>query len=352
MNKITLCMIVKNEEKTLSLCLSSIVAYVDEIVIVDTGSSDKTKEIAIQYTDNVYDFPWINDFSAARNFAVSKASHDFILSLDSDEITETIDMQQIKHLTELYPKKLGRLLIVSEFVRNDNEFKVTNRLSRLFSKKFFKFQGSIHEQLVRIDDPKNEMPDTYDLPLIVKHSGYEGNLEERRHKTERNISLLKIALKNNPEDPYTLYQLGKSYYMQEDYKTAVEYLGQALYFDLDPRLEYVQDIVESYGYSLLNSGRYETALQLLNVYDEFAKNADFVFLTALIYMNNAMFEEAIKEFQKATTMKEAKMDGVNGFRAYYNIGVIYECLGNIEKAKEYYQYCSDYSLALDRLSKL
>lgn len=345
-------MIVKNEEKTLSLCLSSIASYVDEIVIVDTGSSDKTKVIAAQFTDKVYDFIWINDFSAARNFAISKANHDFILSLDSDEITEKIDMQQIKHLTELYPKKLGRLLIVSEFIRNNNEFKVSNRLSRLFSKKYYQFQGAIHEQLAPTNMQEYDGGGTYDLPLIVRHSGYEGNLEERKHKTERNIKLLMMALEKNPDDPYLLYQLGKSYYMQEDYQAAVSFLGQALYFDLDPRLEYVQDIVESYGYSLINSGQYDASLQLLNIYDEFANSSDFIFLTALIYMNNAMYEEAIEQFIKATTMTDSKMDGVNSYRAYYNIGVIYECLGFIEEAKKYYTLCDGYPPALYRRSKL
>ena len=82
---ISVCMIVKNEELNLSGCLDCLTSIADEIIIVDTGSTDRTKEIALQYTNKVYDFEWIDDFSAARNFAFSKASMDYIYSADADE---------------------------------------------------------------------------------------------------------------------------------------------------------------------------------------------------------------------------------------------------------------------------
>jgi glycosyltransferase involved in cell wall biosynthesis len=81
-------MIVKNEEDVLARCLESAKFFVDEIVIVDTGSTDKTKQIARQFTDKVYDFEWVNDFSLARNFSFSKATKDFILWLDADDVVE------------------------------------------------------------------------------------------------------------------------------------------------------------------------------------------------------------------------------------------------------------------------
>ena len=84
---ISLCMIVKNEEKVLARCLDSVKDLVDEIIIVDTGSGDKTKAIAASYTDKIYDFTWVHDFSAARNFAFSKASCEYIYSADADEVT-------------------------------------------------------------------------------------------------------------------------------------------------------------------------------------------------------------------------------------------------------------------------
>lgn len=83
---ISLCMIVKNEEDTLPLCLDCIKSIANEIIIIDTGSKDRTKEIASRYTELIYDFEWIDDFSAARNFAFGKATKDYILWLDADDV--------------------------------------------------------------------------------------------------------------------------------------------------------------------------------------------------------------------------------------------------------------------------
>ena len=350
---VSLCMIVKNEEALLELCLKSIASMVDEIVIVDTGSIDRTKEIAFRYTDKVYDFIWVNDFAAARNYSLSKASNEYILVLDSDEIVEEIDMDAIKELVHRHPDKIGRLLRINEFRRKENKYKYSERVNRLFSKYYYKYEGTIHEQIIPIRECiPAEITETYLIPMTIRHSGYEGDLQIRKRKTERNISLLKAAQERNTDDPYILYQLGKSYYMEEDYGKACEYFGQALYFDLDPRLEYVQDMVESYGYSLINSEQYDTALQLLNVYEEFSRSADFIFLVALILMNHGSFTEAVQEFEKAASFSEAKMEGVNGYLAFYNIGVIYECLGEFGKAKQSYLSCGDYLPAKNRLNQM
>lgn len=95
---ITLCMIVKDEEEVLQKCLNSVKEICDEIIIVDTGSTDKTKEIAKEFTENVIDFLWINDFSAARNFSFSHATKDYILWLDADDILLKEDLQKFKNL--------------------------------------------------------------------------------------------------------------------------------------------------------------------------------------------------------------------------------------------------------------
>ena len=87
MISISLCMIVKTEELVLGRCLDSVKKLVDEIVIVDTGSTDNTKNIAKEYTDKIYDFIWNDDFSAARNYSFSKGTKDFILWLDADDIS-------------------------------------------------------------------------------------------------------------------------------------------------------------------------------------------------------------------------------------------------------------------------
>ena len=101
MIQISCCMIVKNEEKILARCLESIADLMDEIIIVDTGSDDRTKEIAAGYTDKIYDFEWVDDFSAARNFAFSKATKDYIYSADADEVVDEENRQRFRELKQI-----------------------------------------------------------------------------------------------------------------------------------------------------------------------------------------------------------------------------------------------------------
>ena len=98
MASVSLCMIVRNEEQVLGRCLSCVKDFADEIIIVDTGSNDKTKEIASLFTDQIYDFPWIDDFAAARNFAFQKGTGDYLFWLDADDV-----------ITEEEQKKLMKL---------------------------------------------------------------------------------------------------------------------------------------------------------------------------------------------------------------------------------------------------
>ena len=111
-------------------------------------------------------------------------------------------------------------------------------------------------------------------------------------------------------------------------------------------------MIESYGYCLLEKKDYEAALGLANVYDVFSHQTDFVFLMGLIYMNNALFDQAVREFEKAASMSSGKTKGINSYMPNYNIGVIYECTDQIEKAIKYYCRCGDYLPAKNRLKFL
>lgn len=343
---ISVCMIVKDEGKVLEKCLDSIKAYDYEIIIVDTGSKDNTKEIALKYTNNVFDFHWCNDFSKARNFSIDKASNDFILILDADEIITDLDKLKLEEFTKGNHEKVGRILRKNEYSRNNNKFIYREYVNRFFNKTKYKYTGTIHEQIVRKD---NKPYDTHNLPLVLEHFGYDREELNRKNKVARNIKMLEEALKRNGKDPYIYYQLGKSFYLEEKFTEAKVNFEEALTFDLDTKLEYVQDLVESYGYSLINMGEYQDAMKFLNLYEEFKKSADFIFLIALIYMNNGLFDEAISEFKKAKKIKDCKMDGVNDYLANYNIGVILECLGNKHEALKYYNMCIGYENALRRI---
>ncbi|MDR0220564.1 MAG: glycosyltransferase, partial [Lachnospiraceae bacterium] len=247
---ISVCIIAKNEEAHLPRCLDSLARYGFEIVVVDTGSTDRTKEIALEYGAKVYDFAWIHDFSAARNYAAEQASHNWILALDCDEYVTKMNLFEIRRLIKEFPRYVGTLEIENEMLGGEKRT-YTTKLVRLYPKRHFHFVGEIHEQVYPLDERRLDDMCAFDIPLHLYHTGYVGTPEQVAAKNKRNIDLLMAALEKDPEDAYNYFQLGQSYVCADDYESACEWFGKALYFDLDETLEYVQTMVVSYGQSLL-----------------------------------------------------------------------------------------------------
>ena len=134
---VSLCMIVKNEEAVLARCLDSLHELMDEIIIVDTGSTDRTKEIASRYTDKIYDFSWTSDFSEARNFSFSKATMDYIYTADADELLDEKNQKQFALLKEAM---LPEIEIVQMKYSTKNEFNTVLNFKEEYRPKLFKRQ--------------------------------------------------------------------------------------------------------------------------------------------------------------------------------------------------------------------
>lgn len=161
----SLCMIVKNEERVLSRCLDSIRDLMDEIIIVDTGSTDGTKEVARRYTDKVYDFTWVDDFSAARNFAFSKATKDYIYSADADEVLDA----ENKAKFEILKRNLITDIEIVQFIYgnqldNGTAYNYDEELRpKLFKRlRSFTWIEPVHEQM-RLD------PLVFDSDIVITH---------------------------------------------------------------------------------------------------------------------------------------------------------------------------------------
>lgn len=149
MPTISLCMIVRNEEKSLGRCLSSVADIMDEIIIVDTGSTDRTKEIAAEYGATIYDFEWIDDFAAARNYAFAQAACEYIMWLDADDVIEEIDRERFKTLKatmtpEYHAVSMSYILITDEHGKSLYSFR-RNRLIRRDCG--FRWFGAVHEYI-------------------------------------------------------------------------------------------------------------------------------------------------------------------------------------------------------------
>ena len=347
--KLSLCMIVKNEEDLLQQSLSKVSRYVDEIVVVDTGSTDRTKEIARSWSAQVYDFPWCDDFSKARNFSLEKASSDWVLVLDADEVVIDIDENNIQEVTKSEQPVVGRIKLINITSDAMGERRSCELISRLFNRKLFHYEGIIHEQIVRKD---GNVFNTLPVEITVEHRGYTQEVIQRTDKIVRNITLLEQALEKLPEDDYLLYQLGKSYYLAKNYNLSITYFNRALALPLNFSLEYVENLVETYGYALLKCGKYAEALSLRNYELYYAGSTDYLFLMGLVYMNNGEFSKAIELFSNCIDHQAGQIDGINSYLPTYNIAVIYECLGCRTEAVSYYQKCGNYPAALQRLQEI
>ena len=162
---VSLCMIVKDEEAVLARCLDSLKNLVDEIIIIDTGSTDRTKEIAKKYTNQIYDYIWNGDFSAARNFSFSKASMDYIYTADADELLDEANQERFLNLKE---NLLSRIEIVQMKYVTKTEFNTVMNFTKEYRPKLyrrlrsFSWVDPIHET-VRLD------PVVYDSDIEILH---------------------------------------------------------------------------------------------------------------------------------------------------------------------------------------
>ncbi len=162
---ISVCMIVKDEEKVLARCLDSLQGLADELIIVDTGSTDATKQIAGRYTDQLYDFTWGNDFSAARNFSFSKATMDYIYVADADEVIDEDNRQRFLLLKQ---KLLPEIEIVQMQYANQLAFNTTYNFDAEYRPKLYKrlrtfrWTEPVHENVVL-------SPVIYDSDIVICH---------------------------------------------------------------------------------------------------------------------------------------------------------------------------------------
>lgn len=342
-------MIVKNEEQNLRDSLKSIYDKVDEIIIADTGSTDKTKNIAAEFTDKIYDFEWCNDFSAARNYSVQMASNDWVLILDADEIITHFNERSVEDFMIKEPRCAGRIKRVDIFEDLEGTKRYSNRISRLFNKNYYMYKGIFHEQVVSIS--QNDIS-TKSVDISADHIGYMKEVINRTDKLGRNLQMLENALKIDKKDQYLHYQLGKTFFMAKEFSKACDSFQRALSLGADFKYEYVGDLIGCLGYSLINSGKYKEALEILKYEKYYSGDKDFLFLSGLIYMNNAMFNEAVNSFKQCIGGKDGNMEGVNSYLPNYNIGVIYDCLGYKKEAITYYGNCGGYIPAQKRLAEI
>ncbi|PEN83939.1 glycosyl transferase [Bacillus cereus] len=209
---ISLCMIVKNEEQTLDRCLQSVAGIPDEIIIVDTGSTDRTKEIARKWTKHVYDFEWIDDFSAARNESFRHAMMDYILWLDADDVLLPENRQKLLALKQSVNPEVDAVSMVYHVLFDDNHNVITStRRYRLVKRgKNFKWHGIVHEDLHLPPSFQSEESD-----IVVTH-------KKRKAASDRNLKIYERAKKQGKTwNAHDLFHYARELQVHKRYQDAL-----------------------------------------------------------------------------------------------------------------------------------
>ncbi|WP_404815089.1 glycosyltransferase [Psychrobacillus glaciei] len=327
-------MIVKNEEEVLHQCLNSVKAICDEIIIVDTGSTDNTKEIAKKFTDKVIDFPWINNFSAARNFAFSHATMDYILWLDADDILLKEELQKFKTLKNNLDISVDAFSMIyhtafDEYGNPTFSFR-RNRLVKRVNN--FQWIGPVHEYL---EVGGNII--TTDI-AITHRKNDKSNLSIQ---SDRNLKIYENRLEKGEE--FTPRDL---FYYANELKDHAQYQKSSFYYQkfLATKKGWVEDeiracinMAECYR-NLGNTELEKQSLVMSIFYD--VPRPEVSCRLGDIYKNKRNFRKALTWYRLAIEIEEEDHQGFKqeAFATWYpnlQLCVCYWEIGDIKKAIEH-----------------
>ncbi|KAF6621128.1 glycosyltransferase [Paenibacillus polymyxa] len=350
---ISLVMIVKNEEAVLKRCLDSAVENVDEIVIVDTGSTDRTKLIAADYKAKIFDYQWNHNFADARNFALEQSTTDWCMILDADEFI----INECKDIINAFiadGPQIGRVKHTSKFISEDGLNYEHCYISRIIPS-YCRYVGNVHEQ-IQSDLPRVK------LNVEIMHDGY---METQKH--DRNIPLLQKAIEEHPDTSYYYYQIAKEYRGLGDAEKEFNNLKKA-YKLMDHKETISTSIIVNYMYAIISSGNLKEGLAVFDHEEKFmGHSSDFYFVSALFFLElmisdpqnyQSILPNIEQLYKKALdvgdTGEEGNVRGTGSFAAHHNLGVFYELTGNIQRAIEHYQAAVvyNYEPSLIRLYEL
>ena len=332
MGKVSLCMIVRDEEKVLERCLKSVVDVVDEIIIVDTGSVDKTKEIAAKFTDKIYDFPWIDDFAAARNFAFSKGTGNYLMWMDADDVFPSLEKRKFFDLKEELKQNPADVVMMVYDTGFDKNGSVTfsyyrERLIR--NCPHAKWQGCVHEVIVPFGN-------------IIRKDIHIEHRKEVEVYSDRNLRIYEKMLSEGRKlDEREQFYYGRELFYHGKYEKAAE-VFQIFLKEPTAWLENKLEAVRFLSYSLQALGRTEEALAALlqglwlapptgehccDLGKYFYEREEWE--NAIFWYENALHAE--KRTEKGAFVQEE----CYGYLPCIQLCVCYDRLGDWERAKMY-----------------
>lgn len=326
---VSVCMIVKNEENVLARCLDSLTSIADEIVIVDTGSTDATKEIAAKYTDKIYDFEWIQDFSAARNFAFSKCSMDYIYSADADEVLDEENQKQFQILKEVMDPQVE---IVQMYYGNQLDCGSVYNFDKEYRPKLFKrlrefvWEEPVHEA-VRLT------PVVFDSDIVIQH------LPEDNHSGRDFGIFLKTFARDGKLSKKMLTMYARELFVSgtdEDFVEAIPVVLSALSNEmLSADLQKALEAVLVKGYRIDGKVNEFFTMALHNAADGNAC-AEVCYELGLYYESIGMDQEALIWYMNAAFETESQCDiHKSGDLPLDKLAEVFARLGDMDAAKDF-----------------
>lgn len=344
MATISLCMIVKNEEMLIGRCLDSVEKLVDEIIIVDTGSTDRTVDVVSAYTSKVYSYPWKDDFSDARNFSFSKASMDYCMWMDADDVLDESEKEKFLQLKKSLSPETDIVMMKyhTSFDEVGNPSFTYYRERWIRNAPQYRWIGEVHEVI-----PPNGKIIYSDIAICHKKISVKD--------PDRNLKIYqKMIADKKLLEPRQLYYYGRELYYHKQYEEAVSILEQFLLSAdgwIENKIEACSICANCY-YELGNEQSALTTLLRSMCYD--LPRAELCCDIGKYFLEHGNFRSAIYWYK--TALHAPKNEYSGGFMLpdcydyvpFLQLCVCYDRLGDREKAKEYNEkagFCKPYSQA-------
>ncbi|MCL6456587.1 MAG: glycosyltransferase family 2 protein [Gorillibacterium sp.] len=338
MSIVSLCMIVRDEEEHLGECLRAASPFVDEIIIVDTGSQDQTISIAKQYGAHIFRFKWNDHFADARNFALKRASGDWILVLDADERIEPADLSSYRSLLE--DNEVSGYWITIRHQRSEHPADYeTDSICRLFRRlPKANYRGRVHEDISISLLTRYPHLTIKRTELVIAHYGYDRQVAETKKKAERNRKLLEQAIREESDSLYYRYALGTEAFIQESYAEVITQLTPLLVL-VPPTAGYAADLAYKLSFAYWRTGQLEAARQTVEVgLLEVQLPADLLELRSLFLLEEGRAEAAyhsLIRFASAVVFSDSQQSK----RHDYWLSQAHMRLGNWQQAADCLEKC-------------
>ncbi|MFQ3549756.1 MAG: tetratricopeptide repeat protein [Armatimonadota bacterium] len=338
-NTISVCIIAKNESDFIYDCIKSLEDIADEVILVDTGSSDNTIELAKDLGAKIYQIPWQNDFSQARNKSIEYANGDWILWIDADERLDNLTKHNIKtaaadNTIDAYILKIYNYM--SDDV--DNDVVITENVRLWRNKPEYRFRYAIHESISDSIIENNGIIGS--LNTIIHHFGYKPDIIQSRDKKKRNIDILQNELIKEPNNPHVLYHFAQEYFEINEFEKSSEYAKRAIdNMPISSNLAKSAYLILADSLSL--SGKSHMALDVLNrAYDYGLYNMELSFAKARALLNIGRYDEAINEFKNTKELAKSSIGDMAaaGYKSDCGIATALYAKGDFESA---YNICKE-----------